>query len=112
MFVLGLIGTLWSVNIFDVIWLLTQGGPANGTTTLPVYIYEQAFQAFNMGGAAAASMIMGVALFRSVCPGARRTMRTPSTRVTFTSGPESAFNTIDLPVIDLTVPTLRASATC
>jgi multiple sugar transport system permease protein len=51
------------VNIFDVIWLLTQGGPANGTTTLPVYIYEQAFQAFNMGGAAAASMIMGVALF-------------------------------------------------
>ena len=63
MFVLGLIGTLWSVNIFDVIWLLTQGGPANGTTTLPVYIYEQAFQAFNMGGAAAASMIMGVALF-------------------------------------------------
>ncbi len=57
--VLGLIGFLWSVNVFDIIWLLTQGGPSEGTTTLPVYIYNTAFKRYALSEAAAASIIFG-----------------------------------------------------
>ncbi|NPV51980.1 MAG: sugar ABC transporter permease [Firmicutes bacterium] len=60
--VLGLIGTLWSINVFDIIWMLTQGGPSGVTTTLPVYIYEKGFKAFAMGEAATASAIMFIFL--------------------------------------------------
>ena len=57
LYVVGLLGTLWSANVFDVIWLLTRGGPSAATTTLPVFIYESAFTQFRLGGAAAASII-------------------------------------------------------
>ena len=41
--VVGLIGTILSFNIFDVIYLMTNGGPMGLTTTLPVLIYKRAF---------------------------------------------------------------------
>ena len=62
LFVLGLVGTLWSVNVFDVIWLLTSGGPSSATTTLPVLIYETAFKSYNLSRASAASVLMGIVL--------------------------------------------------
>jgi multiple sugar transport system permease protein len=62
LYVLGLLGTLWSANVFDVIWLLTRGGPSGGTTTLPVFIYEEAFTRFRLGSAAAASILMMIFL--------------------------------------------------
>lgn len=57
LYVVGLLGTLLSVNVFDIIWLLTRGGPSGGTTTLPVHIYETAFTQFRLGNAAAASVM-------------------------------------------------------
>ncbi len=62
LFVMGLVGTLWSFNVFDVIWLLTGGGPSSGTTTLPVYIYEMAFKKYRLSRAAAASVLVGLFL--------------------------------------------------
>jgi multiple sugar transport system permease protein len=62
LFVLGLVGTLWSVNVFDIIWLLTAGGPSSATTTLPVFIYDTAFKQYNLSRAAAASVLMGSVL--------------------------------------------------
>lgn len=55
--VLGLVGTLWAANVFDLLWLVTRGGPVDSTTTTPVFIYEQAFTAFNLAAAAAASTL-------------------------------------------------------
>ena len=52
LYVVGLLGTLWSVNVFDIIWLTTKGGPLDATTTLPVSIYIRAFQQFKLGKAA------------------------------------------------------------
>jgi multiple sugar transport system permease protein len=57
LFVLGLVGTLLSFNVFDVIWLLTGGGPSAATTTLPVYIYETAFRKYSLSEAAAMSVV-------------------------------------------------------
>jgi len=66
--VLGVVGTLLSFNVFDVIWLLTAGGPAGGTQTLPVLIYETAFKGYQLSEAATISVLtsivlMGFALF-------------------------------------------------
>ncbi|MCL4826303.1 MAG: sugar ABC transporter permease [Caldilinea sp.] len=62
LFVLGLVGTLLSFNVFDVIWLLTAGGPSGATTTLPVLIYETAFTRYRLSQAAAISVLAGLAL--------------------------------------------------
>ncbi|MDI3548630.1 MAG: multiple sugar transport system permease protein [Halanaerobiales bacterium] len=56
--VLGLIGTLWSINIFDVIYMLTRGGPAGGTETIPVFVYQKAFQEYAMNKASAAAVLL------------------------------------------------------
>ena len=62
LFVLGLVGTLMSFNVFDVIWLLTGGGPSEATTTLPVLIYVTAFTKYRLSQAAAISVVAGLLL--------------------------------------------------
>ena len=52
-----MVGTLWAANIFDLIWMVTGGGPIDSTTTAPVFIYDRAFAAFNMSSAATASVM-------------------------------------------------------
>lgn len=57
-----LVALLWrfidTFRIFDVIYLLTSGGPARVTETVSIYIYRYGFQSFNLGVAAASSFIM------------------------------------------------------
>lgn len=53
-----LLRLIWMFNRFDIIWLLTGGGPADATTTLPVHIYEITFQDFNLGLGSAAAMTL------------------------------------------------------
>jgi multiple sugar transport system permease protein len=62
LYVVGLLGTLWSVNVFDIIWLTTKGGPIDTTTTLPVSIYIRAFQQFKLGEASAISVTLALIL--------------------------------------------------
>ncbi len=58
-----LLRVVWMFNRFDVIWLLTSGGPLGATTTLPVYAYERAFGDNMYGPAGAAStVIFGILL--------------------------------------------------
>ena len=57
-----LVVLLWRMidtfRIFDVIYLLTAGGPARATETVSIYVYRYGFQSFNLGFASAASYIM------------------------------------------------------
>ena len=62
LFVLGLVGTLLSFNVFDIIWLITKGGPSGATTTLPLLIYETAFTKFRLSQAAALSVLTSIIL--------------------------------------------------
>jgi multiple sugar transport system permease protein len=57
LFVLTVIGTLLSFNVFDIVWLLTGGGPADATTTLPILIYRTAFKSYRLSEAAAMSVV-------------------------------------------------------
>ena len=53
--VIFMIGAL---QVFDTIMVLTQGGPGDSTRSVAMYIYEKAFQRFDMGYAAAVSMTL------------------------------------------------------
>ncbi len=53
-----LLASLWAINIFDAIWLLTRGGPMYATTTLTILIYYKGFQEYRISLAAALSMLM------------------------------------------------------
>jgi multiple sugar transport system permease protein len=53
---------IFMFNKFDIIWILTEGGPNFATTTLPVYIYRIAFVDFKLGEALAASTLLFVIL--------------------------------------------------
>jgi len=55
--------TIWNFNTFDIIWVLTRGGPANATHILATLTYQTAFQLFDMGYAAAIGVIMLAILF-------------------------------------------------
>ena len=50
---------IWTFSNFDVIYLLTGGGPLNSTDVLPTLLYRQAFSNFNMGYAST----MGIFVF-------------------------------------------------
>lgn len=51
---------LFSIQAFDIIAVMTSGGPVNATSTLVWYLYEQGFKAFRAGMAAAAGMVLFV----------------------------------------------------
>lgn len=58
--VIMVITVVGSLKVFDHIYLMTQGGPENGTLVLAFYIYEQAFEFFHVGYAAALAVILFV----------------------------------------------------
>jgi multiple sugar transport system permease protein len=51
-----------AIRTFDVIYVLTAGGPGTTTTTMSIYIYKRAFEAGSFGQAAAASTIVMIVL--------------------------------------------------
>ncbi len=50
-------------QVFEQTYVLTKGGPANATLTLSYYIYQNAFQFFQMGHAAALSYVLFAIIF-------------------------------------------------
>ena len=53
-----LLRTIWDFKEFDLIYLLTGGGPVNSTRTLPLIVYQQAFGLNQMGMAATYAVAM------------------------------------------------------
>ncbi len=53
----ALLRTIWSVHKFDIIYLMTGGGPIDATTTLPVLIYNKGFVDFDLSAAAAVAIV-------------------------------------------------------
>lgn len=58
LFIVILIRGVWNFNKFDIIWVLTGGGPVDATTTLPIYAYEMAFLSHRLGRASAVSVVL------------------------------------------------------
>ena len=53
---------IWTFNNFGAIWLMTQGGPVDSSTTLIVSIYRNAFEFSNPGYASALSVLSAIFL--------------------------------------------------
>jgi multiple sugar transport system permease protein len=55
--------TLLSLQLFDLVYATTRGGPLDSTVVIVYYIYNQAFELFHAGYAAAIAYIVALFLF-------------------------------------------------
>ena len=58
-----MLGFIYTLRVFDLIWIITKGGPGNATEVLPTFAYRLSFINFNFGRSAAVSVIMLLILF-------------------------------------------------
>ena len=56
--VVALLRTIFMFNNFEIVFLLTGGGPLRSTMTLPILVYEQAFGLYDMGRGSAIAVVM------------------------------------------------------
>jgi multiple sugar transport system permease protein len=61
-FFVVVLSTVAAFQVFDQTYVMTDGGPAYSTTTLALFIYQNAFQWFHMGYAAALSYVLFAAV--------------------------------------------------
>lgn len=52
------LNTIYVFNSFPIIWVMTQGGPANRTDILVTHLYKLAFRIGKLGEASAVSLVM------------------------------------------------------
>jgi multiple sugar transport system permease protein len=61
-FIVVLLRGIWMFNKYDIIAVMTNGGPGDATETAPIYAYKLAFNSYNLGESAAVSVILFVIL--------------------------------------------------
>ncbi len=54
--------SIWTFNMFDIVYILTRGGPGNASLTLPMYAYQNGFFYYQLGYAAAIGIVIMVCL--------------------------------------------------
>jgi polyol transport system permease protein len=60
---LGIVlGSIYVVQAFDAIFMITSGGPGQQTTNIPYYLYETAFRGFDIGRASAMGVVVVAAI--------------------------------------------------
>ena len=54
-----LLGLIYTFKVFDLVYIMTGGGPVDATTVLPIFTYQRTFQFFEFGlGAASATLLL------------------------------------------------------
>ena len=61
--VLILLLTIWHFGNFVIVWLMTQGGPADSTATLTIFTYLNAFKFHKLGYGATIGVIILIVCF-------------------------------------------------
>lgn len=54
--------TMEAFKVFDIIWIMTRGGPANSTQTVAIYAYQTAYQGFDFGRGAALGYLIALVI--------------------------------------------------
>jgi ABC-type sugar transport system permease subunit len=57
-----LLTAIWTFNYFEIIYVMTNGGPGNSTHIFPTYIYNVGFKQFRFGLAASYAIITFIML--------------------------------------------------
>lgn len=70
-----LLELIWNFQHFDLIYVMTGGGPAGATETFATAVYETAFQGFDLGRAGALGLLWMVLLLAMVALYIRRSER-------------------------------------
>ncbi len=58
--VVVVINVIYGVLQFDTVWVMTQGGPGDATTLLPILLYRQLFIFSDIGAGSALAVMLGV----------------------------------------------------
>jgi N,N'-diacetylchitobiose transport system permease protein len=53
---------IWHFNTFNQLWILTQGGPDGGTTTLSIWAFQKAFASNSFGQGSAIAVVTAILL--------------------------------------------------
>jgi ABC-type sugar transport system permease subunit len=61
--VIVMLQIIFSLKVFDVIWVMTQGGPGEATTVLGIYLYRNGFIYTYFGYASAVAVLMTAIIF-------------------------------------------------
>jgi ABC-type sugar transport system permease subunit len=61
--VMVMLQIIFSLKVFDVIWVMTQGGPGEATSVLGVYLYRNAFVYTYFGYGSAIAVVMAAIVF-------------------------------------------------
>jgi len=67
--------TIWTFNSFDIVFVLTKGGPGSASMTLPLYAYQNAFMYYQAGYGAAIGVIILAVLLVAVALYIREVLR-------------------------------------
>lgn len=54
--------TMEAFKVFDIIWIMTHGGPANSTQSIAIYAYQTAYQGFDFGRGAALGYLIALVI--------------------------------------------------
>jgi multiple sugar transport system permease protein len=54
---------VWSMRAFDIVYLLTRGGPGDGTMVLSYFVFSKAFEFGDLGAAAAVACLLALLTF-------------------------------------------------
>lgn len=61
-FALVLLTSIASLRVFDLVWIMTEGGPGHATETVATYVYTTAFRSLDLGYAQAMATILMVVI--------------------------------------------------
>jgi multiple sugar transport system permease protein len=54
---------VWAMRAFDIVYLLTRGGPGEGTSVLSYFVFTKAFEFGDLGAAAAVACLLALLTF-------------------------------------------------
>jgi raffinose/stachyose/melibiose transport system permease protein len=52
------LSVIGSLQLFDLVWIMTAGGPANGSNTMVTYLFDRGFQRYQFGYGSAVAVIL------------------------------------------------------
>lgn len=63
LFSISMLQIIFSLKVFDLVWIMTKGGPGESSSVLGTYLYRKAFELRSYGYASAVAVIMFVVIF-------------------------------------------------
>jgi N,N'-diacetylchitobiose transport system permease protein len=62
LYLVTILQVIWHFNTFNQLWILTQGGPDGGTTTLSIWAFQRAFASNSFGQGSAIAVVTAILL--------------------------------------------------